>query len=191
MRGLKRAISSTLLLAVAAACNHDSTGPSALGLGGGAPAVNVLPGTSAILTVLGQGPVASRYTGEVDARGTTAYTSTWGGATRTSGVPGNAVFIWDVSGAGPVLVDSLIIPFARTLGDVAVSDDGSLLVVATEYTGGSIMVYDISSPRAPKLLSRFTSSETDPGVHTAEIGRVNGRLYAFLSVDPTSLGNAK
>ena len=89
-----------------------------------------------------------------------------------------------MSAACPVLLDSVIVTGANTTGDVAVSDDGKLLVVATEFSPGSIAVYDLTDPRRPQLLSRFSSDQTTPGVHTAELGRVNGKLYAFLSVDP-------
>lgn len=133
------------------------------------------------LPVTGQGAVSERYTAEVSARGSYAYTTTWG---RRGGNPGNAVKIWDVRGATPLLVDSLILSDATTLGDVQVSDDGSLLVVATEFRPGSIAVFDLTDPAHPPLLSRFSSTNTDPGVHTAEVVRVSGRLYAFLSVDP-------
>ena len=136
---------------------------------------------SATLQVLGQGPVAERFTGEVWVRGNVAYTTTWG----SRFAPGNAVKIWDVSGGGaPVLVDSLIVPGAGTLGDIQTSDDGSLLIVATEYSGGSIAIYDLADPIKPQLLSRYNSPNTNPGVHTAAVQRVNGRLYAFLSVNP-------
>jgi hypothetical protein len=91
-----------------------------------------------------------------------------------------------VSGNTPTLVDSAIVTGATTLGDVAVSDDGSLLIVATERTGGSIVVFDLADPRHPRQIARFTNANTDPGVHTAEIGRVNGKLYGFLSIDPLS-----
>jgi len=96
-----------------------------------------------------------------------------------------------VSGSTPTLVDSVIVANATTLGDVAVSDDGKLLVVATERSGGSIVVFDLTDPRHPRQLSRFTNQDTDPGVHTAEIGRVNGRLYAFLAIDPLGSIHAK
>jgi hypothetical protein len=137
---------------------------------------------SAVLPVLGYGPVLERFTGEVWVRGNVAYTTTW--AARSA--VGNAVKIWDLSGgADPVLVDSLIVPFASTLGDIQTSDDGALLVVATESSGGSIMIYDLADPIKPQLISRYNTPRTDPGVHTAEVQRVNGRLYAFLSVPRT------
>jgi hypothetical protein len=134
--------------------------------------------------VLGLGCVAERYTGEVSVRGQYAYTSSWGarGAARTEG---NAIKVWDVSGNIPALLDSVIIPGASTTGDVQVTDDGKYLVVATEFAPGSISVLSLTDPRRPVQVSRFTSNNTRPGVHTAEVSRVNGKLYAFLSVDPS------
>jgi hypothetical protein len=156
-----------------AACPGINLGPK--------PATLSLPQSNpATMQVLGGGSESARYTAEVAVRGQVAYTTTWG----FRSAPGNKVDIWDVSGNTPTLIDSLIVSGASTLGDVAVSDDGSLLVVATERTGGSIVIFDLADPRHPRLLSRFTNSDTDPGVHTAEIGRVNGKLYGFLSIDP-------
>jgi len=134
-----------------------------------------------MLPVLGHGLVPERHTAEVAARGDWAYTTTWG---NRAGVRGNAVKIWNVAGDVPVLVDSLIIERASTTGDVQISDDGSLLVVATEYYPGSIVVFDRSDPARPQELSRLQSRSTENGVHTVKLGRVGGRLYAFLSVDP-------
>jgi hypothetical protein len=84
-----------------------------------------------------------------------------------------------------VLTDSLIVPLAATTGDVQISDDGALLVVATEFAPGTIVLYDRSNPSRPALLSQFSSGNTTPGVHTVKLGRVNGRHYAFLSVNPS------
>jgi hypothetical protein len=138
------------------------------------------PATSHALTVLGNGAVLERYTAEISVNGNFAYTTTWG----FRSAPGNAVKIWDVSGNVPILVDSVIVSNASTLGDVQTSDDGKLLIVATEFSPGSIMIYSLTDPVKPQLISRYTTALTDPGVHTAEVQRVNGRLYAFLSVDP-------
>ncbi len=134
------------------------------------------------LPVLGHGPVTERYTAEVAARDGWAYTTTWG---SRGGVVGNAVKIWDVSGDAPVLVDSLIIEGATTTGDVQISDDGTLLVVATEMAPGSIVVFDRGDPARPRQLSRFQVPSTQNGVHTVKLGRVDGRLYAFLAVNPS------
>jgi hypothetical protein len=140
------------------------------------------------LPVLGNGVETGRYTAEIAARANIAYTTTW--SFRGSN-PGNKINVWDVSGNTPTLIDSVIVSNATTLGDVAVSDDGALLVVATERTGGSIVIFDLADPRHPRLLSRFNNAHTDPGVHTAEIGRVNGKLYGFLSIDPSSTAHAR
>lgn len=141
----------------------------------------VPPSDSPALAVLGNGVVADRYTGEVWVRGNVAYTTTWG----FRQAPGNAIKIWDVTGDVPTLVNTVIVPNASTLGDIQTSDDGQLLIVATEYApDGSIMIYSLADPVNPQLISRYATALTNPGVHTAEVQRVNGKLYAFLSVDP-------
>ena len=178
------------MVAFAAACSSDSapTGPSLIpaactGINlGPRPATLSLAQTSpAVLHTLGSGVDADRYSAEIAVHGSLAYMTSW----QVRKVQGNRVSIWDVSGNTPQLADSVIVNGAITTGDVAVSDDGSLLVVATEPTPGSIAVYDLTNPRKPQLLSRFTNDQTAPGVHTAEIGRVNGKLYAFLAIDPS------
>jgi hypothetical protein len=154
------------LLALACGVEHTVTPPAS-------------PGT---LATVGNGAVSERYTGEINVRGNYAYTTTWGFLEAL----GNAVKIWNVSGNTPLLADSLIVDFASTLGDVQVSDDGQLLIVATERSGGSIMLYSLANPAKPQLITRYTTALTDPGVHTAEVQRVNGKLYAFLSIDPAN-----
>ena len=138
------------------------------------------PTDSSVLVALGNGPVTERYTAEVWVRGNIAYTTTWGSRQAT----GNAIKIWDVTGNVPTLVDSVIVPNASTLGDIQASDDGQLLIVATEFAPGSIMIYSLADPLKPQLASRYTTALTNPGVHTAEVQRVNGTLYAFLCIDP-------
>jgi hypothetical protein len=134
------------------------------------------------LPQLGLGRVDERWTGEVAVRGDWAYTSTWG---NRNAVPGNVIKVWDVAGAVPTLVDSLIVPNARTTGDVQISDDGDLLVVAVEPDPhGAIVLYDRTNPSRPAHLATYSTANTRQGVHTAKLGRVNGRHYAFLSVNP-------
>ena len=161
--------------AFTAACDRDKIVPP------DRPAENIV--------VLGKGTAAERYTAELTVRANYAYTSTW--STR-NGVRGNAVKIWNVSGNDPVLVDSLIVPSVSaatptaTTGDIQVTDDGTLLVVATERFGGSIVIYSLADPAHPAFVSQFHSADTDPGVHTATIARVGGTLYGFLCIDPSS-----
>ena len=139
------------------------------------------PGGAPLLTALGNGVVTERYTAEIWVRGNVAYTTTWG----TRQAVGNAIKIWDVTGNVPALVNTVIVPNASTLGDIQASDDGQLLIVATEFAPGSIMIYSLADPVNPQLITRYTTALTNPGVHTAEVQRVNGKLYAFLSVDPS------
>lgn len=176
MRATARMAVGALLLIMAGCEGDAATDP------GPDPGPGPGPGDGPVmLPVLGHGLVPERHTAEVAARGDWAYTTTWG---NRAGVRGNAVKIWNVAGDVPVLVDSLIIERASTTGDVQISDDGSLLVVATEYYPGSIVVFDRSDPARPQELSRLQSRSTENGVHTVKLGRVGGRLYAFLSVDP-------
>ena len=150
--------------------------------------VVVPPTDSGALATIGAGTVHERFSAEINVRGDYAYTTTWGFRDAV----GNAIKIWNVAGvSAPVLVDSVIVPNATTLGDVQVSDDGQLLVVATEFSPGSIMIYSLADPTKPQLITRYTSALTDPGVHTAEVQRVGGKLYAFLCVDPTASSPAR
>lgn len=159
-------------LVVGAACSSsEATRPDTT--------VPVVTSSSPVtMSVIGRGDFKpARISGEVAVRGNTAYTTSWNNTTTSS-----AFYIWDVSGT-PVLVDSVTVDGARTLGDVAVSDDGSTLVVATE-SSGSLATYSLANSRKPVLLTRFAPGHITVGVHTAEIGRVNGKLYGFLAIDP-------
>ena len=138
--------------------------------------------TATNMTVLGLGSVEDRITAEVSVLGDVAYTTTW---QQLGDNVGDAVKIWDVSGPVPILEDSVIVSGATTLGDVQALGSPALLVVATEFAPGSIVVYSLADPFKPVQLSRFSSANTTPGVHTAQVSMVGGTLYAFLSIDPT------
>jgi hypothetical protein len=171
MRSLVRGNAAWILLlaGVLLACNDDDS------------PTNPPPGDGS-LAVVGRGEISRRFTAEVWVRGALAYTSTWGtrGADQ---VPGNTIYIWDVSGNVPTLVDSVAVQLARTTGDVQVSDDGALLVAPTEGAPGSIAIFSLTDPRKPQLLAQFTSDKITQGVHTCEVQRVGGTLYAFLAVN--------
>ena len=141
------------------------------------------------MTVLGQGSSSARYTAEVSTGERYAYTSTWG--TR-SNVRGNAILVWDLALATPVLVDSVIVADAGTTGDVQVVPDANLLVIAVEPAlHGAIVICDLADPAHPQFIARYETANTQNGVHTAQVARVNGRLYAFLSIDPRGSDVAK
>ncbi len=147
--------------------------------------LNVVNVQVATLPALGLGAVPDRFTAELWVRGTTAYTTTWG--TRNGTGRGNAIKIWDVGTATPTLVDSIIVANAGTLGDVQVSDDGSLLVAGVEPNpNGGLAIYALDTPRNARLLARTSGGELRYGVHTAEVARVDGVLYAFCAIDPAN-----
>lgn len=49
---------------------------------------------------------------------------------------------------------------------------------------GAIMLYDIENPARPQLIPRYETHNTINGEHTAQVTRLDGRLYAFLSINP-------
>lgn len=173
---------------LAAACGGDTSSPLtpvATTPTDTTPIIITGPVVAVPLAVLGHGNVPDRFTSELWVRGATAYTSTWSSRGVTAG---NAVKIWDVSGNTPLLVDSVIVTSAGTTGDVQVSDDGTILAVAIEpRPSGGLAIYSLANPRKPQLITRYTSARLQNGVHTAEIARVNGTLYAFCSIDPANL----
>ena len=174
MNSFVRTAALALTSAAVAGCGSDS-------------ATGLEPFTGPALSVIGHGVMTSRYMAEVWTRGNVAYTTTWGSrSTNGASAIGNAVHIWRIDGATPVLADSLIVENAGTLGDVQVSDDGQLLVVATERQNGSIIIYRLTDPLKPTRIKRYETPNTTNGVHTAELARVGGTLYAFLSIDTPS-----
>src|SRR5438309_342092 len=114
-----------------------------------------------------------------------AYTGTWGGFFRTANVPGNAVKIWQlgVSGA-PTLVDSIITTGIATVSDVEVSSNGKLLMFSTENgPNAGFHFYSLADPAHPAFLLKYL---VGTGVHTATLGYIGGRVYAFGAKDPGS-----
>lgn len=183
--GTRRFIATALCAGAAlglTSCGGDSTDPRD----------PTLPDSPFTLAVQGNGPVNDRFTAELWVSGSYAYTTTWGTRTNISGSRrGNEINIWDVSGPKPVLVDSVIVSDATTLGDVQVTTDGKYMVVATEFAPGSIVIYSLTNPAKPVQIARFQNADTEPGVHTAEIQVVNNKLYGFLSIDPKGPTPAK
>jgi hypothetical protein len=135
------------------------------------------------IPVVASGLVDTRYTAEVAVAGGVAYTTTWG----LRVFKGNTTYVWDVSGAAPVLTDSLVVEGVSTTGDVQISPDGHYLVIATETANGSIVIYDRSkTPLHPTFVSRYISPHTQQGVHTMKMSQIDGHLYGFLQIDPST-----
>jgi hypothetical protein len=178
----KRIVARVMVVILCLGCGKEAASPAP------PPPAPPPPESPLALPVLGHGVALERYTAEVAAGETLAYTTTWGYRVGdTVGAPahaGNAVKVWNVAGATPILRDSIIITDAFTLGDVQISDDGQLLVVATDGSVGSIVIFDLSDPARPTELARFFSPQMPDESHTAKLARVDGRLYAFLAAVP-------
>ncbi len=168
------------LLAGLVACSAgagDNVGATPVG-----PPPPITPPVIASLAVVGQGEITNRFTAEISVGSRYAYSSTWG--TRAS-VRGNAIYVWDLDAAQPTLVDSVIVADAGTTGDVQVVADAALLVVAVEPAPrGAIVLYDLGTPSRPRFIGRYETPTTSNGVHTAHVARVDGRLCAFLAINP-------
>jgi hypothetical protein len=177
-----RALASAILATALLACGGGDGEPTPVDPTPGTPSTGTATGgTTPAIPVLGQGVVTDRYTAEVSARGQWVYTSTWG----TRAARGNVVYVWNAAGNTPVVVDTVIVDGVGTTGDVQVSDDGTLLVVATEPApNGMLAIYSLSDPAHPRLVTRYTSPNLANGVHTAQVSRVNGRQYVFAAVNP-------
>lgn len=183
MRIVARLLVLGLLAPGLLACSGDSTGTPPPG----PPATGVRP--PANLPVLANVLPADRDLVEVWVHGGYVYTTTYSTSrSRAAGNQGDALKVWSAGPGGPVLVDSAVVPGARSLTDVQASEDGRLLIVSSQGDPGALHVFDLADPAHPRLLARFSSPNTAPGggggVHTAALGRVGGRLYAFLSIDP-------
>ena len=158
-----------------AGCGSDDPGPTD----------NTQTPAQTKLAVAGKGAILARYTGEVWIHGDYGYTTTWGARLLNGvGAAGNVIYVWDVRANSPVLLDSVKVASATTIGDVQVSTDGKYLVVPTEPGPGSLVTYDLSDPAHPRLVSTFTSPKITGGIHTAEIQTIGGRLTAFVSANP-------
>ena len=183
MNRRRRTVVAASVLGLCVACGGGDAPVTAV-----SPVVPVPP-TVAALSVLGQGAVTARYSAEISVGAGYAYSSTWG--TR-SGVRGDMVYVWDLTPAQPTLVDSVQVTDAGTTGDVQAIPDANLLVVAVEPTPhGAIVLYDITNPAHPQFIARYETPNTVNGVHTAQVAHVDGRLYAFLCIDPRNGARAQ
>ena len=129
--------------------------------------------------------VPERYSSDLAVANGFAYSGTWGGLVRTTGVVGNAVKIWrlDTFGA-PTLADSIITAGIGTVSDIKVSPDGKLLMFSAEsgpYAG--FWFYSLQDPAKPTYVAKYPVPGN--GIHTAKFATIGGRLYAFGAKDPS------
>lgn len=126
--------------------------------------------------------VPERFTSDLWVQNGYGYTGGWG---NRGTQPGNAVKIWQVSGATPVLVDSVITSGITTVSDVQVSADGKLLVFSAENgPNAGLHVYSLAtSPRQPVFLASYPVAQ---GIHTATVETIAGHTYVFAARNPAS-----
>lgn len=128
--------------------------------------VTVQPrGLGGSFSIVGNGSVAPRTTTDLWVHGDVAYTGT---LTSPGGIPGNALFVWNVSGSDPVLTDSVIVS-AATVNDVKVRADGAVAVLSQERGDASeaFTILDLADPEHPTVAGVFRAppGEQWHGVH--------------------------
>ena len=137
---------------------------------------------TSLATLGGGNNVPERWGADLWVTGQYAYTGTWGGAARNGNGYGDVMKIWQVTGPGPVLVDSVKFDGIRTVSDMEATDDGKLLAVTTERLGSpGLSVFDLTDPARPTLLG---SVVVPTGLHTGTLARIGGRLYVFAARNP-------
>jgi hypothetical protein len=172
-----------LLLLTVAGCDGGGDLPEPTDPTGPSPEPPAPPPDGFALNITGGGHnVSERFTSDLWVHGGYAYTGTWGGFER-EGNPGNAVKIWALDPTGaPVLADSLILSGVGTVSDVEVSADGSVLMLSAERgTRAGLYLYDLADPEKPALRDSVHVAE---GLHTATLGEIAGRRYAFTARNP-------
>ena len=138
--------------------------------------------------LVGRGIEVDRFTSDLWVHGNYAYTGTF--IVRGT-VPGNTLFVWDVSTpAAPVRTDSVKID-AITVNDVKVRADGAIAVVTHENSGdglNGITLLDLADPAHPTVITRYTDG-LEAGVH--DVWVEGSFVYAALDgFDATTGGLA-
>ena len=119
---------------------------------------------SGSFSLVGRGIEVGRFTSDLWVHGNYAYTGTF--FVRGT-VPGNTLFVWDISTpAAPVRTDSVKID-AITVNDVKVRADGAIAVITHENSGdglNGITLLDLTDPAHPTVITRYTDG-LEAGVH--------------------------
>jgi hypothetical protein len=136
-------------------------------------------GTSFTIAAAGDGLTSDRFASDLWVHGDYAYTGTWG--SRVSA--GNVVNVWRLDDNGrPDHLGDLALDGVGTVGDVEVSADGAVLLLATERgPAAGLYLFSLADPERPAPLASVMFPE---GVHTATLADIGGRRYAFAAKNP-------
>lgn len=140
---------------------------------------------NAFTTVSGGNNVPERFGSDLWVLGDAAYTGTWGGTSRMTGVEGNALKVWRLSGTGaPTLADSVLFAGASTVGDVEATSDGRHLLVTLERGAqAGFEILSLANRLRPVSTAKVVVAT---GVHTGSFAVIGGRRYVFLAKNPAS-----
>ena len=162
-----RIVIVALAVALTSACdsddpaNPDSENPF--------PALVVLP-------TLGTGNATGFTTTEVAVYENFAYTATCCRANH-----GNGLLVWDVSTSTPQLRHTMVVGDYGAVGDVQISEDGQLLVAATEHgVDAGFIVFDRTDPINLVQLSVYRNQNT-PGCHTLKVAKSGARNFVYCN----------
>ena len=139
-------------------------------------------------SIVGRGPVTSRYTSDLWVFDDVAYTGTWSCRSAKGVQPGcgDRLYAWDIRDpANPVLTDSVVV-VAVVVDDLMISADGSFAALTHEGSvdkQNGITLMDTSDPFHPRVITRYTRG-LENGVHTLWIERIDARDYVFAVEDP-------
>jgi hypothetical protein len=138
-------------------------------------------GSSLVPAWGGDGATSARYTSDLWVHGDHAYTGTWGSRATS----GNVVHVWRLAATGqPALLGEVALEGVSSVGDVEVSGDGAVLLVAADRgSAAGLYLLSLANPEAPQLTSSVVFAE---GVHTATMAAIGGAWYAFAAKNPPS-----
>jgi hypothetical protein len=127
----------------------------------------------------GDGVTSDRYASDLWLHGDYGYTGTWGSRVHS----GDVVHVWRLDGTGrPALLDDLVLEGVGSVGDVEVSPDGAVLLVAADRgAAAGLYLYSLSDPEVPQLIASVALAQ---GVHTATLADIGGHRYAFAAKNP-------
>jgi hypothetical protein len=138
-------------------------------------------GTAFTLAAGDGGLTSDRFASDLWVHGDYAYTGTWGSRVGA----GNVVDVWRLDDNGrPGHLGELALDDVGTVGDVEVSADGAVLLLATERgPAAGLYLFSLADPERPAALASVVFPE---GVHTATLADIGGRRYAFAAKNPPS-----